>query len=102
LFGAADHHKGVFSCWPFTKGDIRKAVEVIDGLVKRHKIIHALAIGPPEIVTDITENEVKQFSRLLITFPWVLQEVDAKKEKAKLSTVYARIKKHEEMQSPLV
>jgi actin-like ATPase involved in cell morphogenesis len=39
-----------------TKGDIRKAVEVIAGTVKRRKIIHALTIGPPDIVTDITDN----------------------------------------------
>jgi hypothetical protein len=102
LFGAADHHREVFSFWPLTKGDIRKAVEVIAGTVKRRKIIHALTIGPPEIVTDIAENEVKQFSHLPLTFPGVLQELDAKKKKAKLSTIYKRIKKHEKMQSPLV
>jgi hypothetical protein len=39
------------------KGDIRKAVEAITGPVKRRKIIHALTIGPPEIFTDITEND---------------------------------------------
>jgi hypothetical protein len=60
--------------------------------------------------------EVKQFSclRFIIdhilckeegnrdNIPRVLQELDAKKDKAKLSTVYTRIKKHEKMQSPLV
>jgi hypothetical protein len=40
-----------------TKGDIRKAVEVIAGPVKHPKIIHALTNGAPEIVTDITEND---------------------------------------------
>jgi hypothetical protein len=59
--------------------------------------------------------EVKQFSRLRfivdLTFfkakgnmdniPRVLQELDAEKNRVKLSTVYTRIKKHENMQSPL-
>jgi hypothetical protein len=40
-----------------TKGDIRKAVAVIAGPVKRRKIIHALTIVPPEIFTDITDND---------------------------------------------
>jgi actin-like ATPase involved in cell morphogenesis len=40
-----------------TKGDIRKAVEAIAGPVKRRKIVHALTISPPDIVTDITEND---------------------------------------------
>jgi hypothetical protein len=34
-----------------------KAVEAIAGLVKRRKIILALNIGPPDIITDITEND---------------------------------------------
>jgi hypothetical protein len=34
-----------------------KAVEVIAGPVKCRIIIHALIIGPPEIVPDITEND---------------------------------------------
>jgi hypothetical protein len=59
--------------------------------------------------------EVKQFSCLQfsvdLTFlkakgkmdniPRVLQELDAEKDKVKLSTVYTRIKTHEKMQSPL-
>jgi hypothetical protein len=40
-----------------TKGVIRKEVEVIVGSVKRCKILHALNIGPPDIVTEITEND---------------------------------------------
>jgi hypothetical protein len=40
-----------------TKGDIMNAVEAISGQVKHRKIIQALTIGTPEIVTDITEND---------------------------------------------
>jgi hypothetical protein len=101
LFRATDHHREVFSFWPFTKGDIRKAVGVIAGPVKRRNILHSLTIGPQEIVTDINENEVKQFSRLRFIIDHILCKAEGSQDNIPWG-LYTLTKKHEKMQSPLV